>query len=126
MKDRQKTIESLRRLAERPGTPAEGENARRILKKLEAQQPPAPSQQNPNPKFGPPWPWDENPPSSSKSKEKAGQDFWENFNRDMAEFFARSGYVPRRAPKTKGPVTSWEDMEGVIRRHIYRTQGDSE
>jgi hypothetical protein len=110
MKDRQKTIESLRRLAERPGTPAEGENARRILKKLEAQQPPAP----------------QNIPRPTVESVDAFRSNYDNFDRDVAEFFARSGYVPRRAPKTKGPVTSWEDMEGVIRRHIYRTQGDSE
>lgn len=42
MRDKQKTIESLRRLAERPGTPQEGETARRMLKKMEAA-PPLPS-----------------------------------------------------------------------------------
>lgn len=34
MRDKQRTIESLRRLAERPGTPQEGETARRILEKM--------------------------------------------------------------------------------------------
>lgn len=34
MRNRRRTIESLRRLAERPGTPAEGETARRMLEKL--------------------------------------------------------------------------------------------
>ena len=33
-RDRSKTIESLRRLAERPGTPAEGEVARRLLEQM--------------------------------------------------------------------------------------------
>jgi hypothetical protein len=33
-RDRRKTIASLRRLAERPGTPAEGELARRLLEKM--------------------------------------------------------------------------------------------
>lgn len=34
MRDRRKTIESLRRLAERPGTKAEGETARALLEKM--------------------------------------------------------------------------------------------
>lgn len=34
MRDKQRTIESLRRLAERPGTPQEGETARRLLEKM--------------------------------------------------------------------------------------------
>lgn len=34
MRNRHKTIESLRRLAERPGTPAEGETARRLLEEM--------------------------------------------------------------------------------------------
>ena len=34
MRNRRKTIESLRRLAERPGTPSEGEVARRLLDKM--------------------------------------------------------------------------------------------
>lgn len=34
MKDRSKTIESLRRVAERPGSPNEGEIARRLLEQL--------------------------------------------------------------------------------------------
>lgn len=34
MRNRRKTIESLRRLAERPGTPSEGEVARKLLDKL--------------------------------------------------------------------------------------------
>lgn len=33
-RDRRKTIAALRRLAERPGTPAEGETARRLLEKM--------------------------------------------------------------------------------------------
>ena len=36
MRDRQKTIEALRRLAERPGTPEEGETAKRLLKQFGA------------------------------------------------------------------------------------------
>jgi len=36
MTDRQRKIEALRRLAAAPGTPAEGEVARRMLQKLEA------------------------------------------------------------------------------------------
>ena len=36
MRNRRQTIESLRRLAERPGTPAEGETARRLLEKMGA------------------------------------------------------------------------------------------
>lgn len=39
MRNRGKTIASLRRLAERPGTPAEGETARRLLEKMEASLP---------------------------------------------------------------------------------------
>lgn len=39
--DRQRKIAALRALAERPGTPAEGETARAMLAKLEAQQPEA-------------------------------------------------------------------------------------
>ena len=35
MRNRTKTIEALRRLAERPGTPQEGETARRILDRIE-------------------------------------------------------------------------------------------
>ena len=34
MRNRRKTIESLRRLAERPGTPSEGETARLLLEKM--------------------------------------------------------------------------------------------
>jgi hypothetical protein len=34
MRNRRKTIESLRRLAERPGTPAEGETAHRLLEQM--------------------------------------------------------------------------------------------
>lgn len=34
MRDRRKTIESLRRLAERPGTPHEGETAQRMLDQM--------------------------------------------------------------------------------------------
>lgn len=34
MRNRHKTIESLRRLAERPGTPEEGKTARRLLEKM--------------------------------------------------------------------------------------------
>lgn len=34
MRDRRKTIESLRRLAERPGTPEEGETAQKLLEKM--------------------------------------------------------------------------------------------
>jgi hypothetical protein len=34
MRDRRKTVESLRRLAERPGTKAEGEVAKRMLKRM--------------------------------------------------------------------------------------------
>lgn len=34
MRNRRKTIESLRRLAERPGTPAEGRTARALLEKM--------------------------------------------------------------------------------------------
>ncbi len=37
--DRQRKIAALRALAERPGTPAEGETARKMLSKLAAQQP---------------------------------------------------------------------------------------
>jgi hypothetical protein len=33
-RNRRRTIESLKRLAERPGTPAEGETARRLLEKM--------------------------------------------------------------------------------------------
>ena len=36
MRNRSRTIESLRRLAERPGTPHEGETARMLLAKLGA------------------------------------------------------------------------------------------
>ena len=36
MRNKQKTIESLRRLAERPGSPNEGEIARRLLEQLGA------------------------------------------------------------------------------------------
>jgi hypothetical protein len=35
MRNRRRTIESLQRLAERPGTPAEGETARLLLKRME-------------------------------------------------------------------------------------------
>lgn len=34
MRNRRQTIESLKRLAERPGTPAEGETAQRLLEKM--------------------------------------------------------------------------------------------
>ncbi len=40
MRNRSKTIESLRRLAERPGTPAEGDTALRLLEKMGAKMPP--------------------------------------------------------------------------------------
>ena len=36
MRDRSRTIEALRRLAERPGTPAEGETAHRLLEMMGA------------------------------------------------------------------------------------------
>jgi len=36
MRDRKRTIEALRRLAERPGTPQEGETARKLLAQLGA------------------------------------------------------------------------------------------
>lgn len=36
MRDRQATIEALRRLAERPGTPHEGDTARRLLERMGA------------------------------------------------------------------------------------------
>lgn len=40
MRDRKKTIESLRRLAERPGTPEEGDTAAALLGRLIANEPP--------------------------------------------------------------------------------------
>ena len=39
MRNRRKTIESLQRLAERPGTKAEGETARKLLEKMTANSP---------------------------------------------------------------------------------------
>jgi hypothetical protein len=39
MRNRRKTIESLRRLAERPGTKAEGETAKRLLESMTAGMP---------------------------------------------------------------------------------------
>lgn len=39
MRNRTKTIEALRRLAERPGTPQEGETARRLLERIEEAKP---------------------------------------------------------------------------------------
>jgi len=44
MRNRRRTIESLRRLAERPGTPAEGETARRLLERMGASAPMRPGQ----------------------------------------------------------------------------------
>lgn len=50
--DRQRKIAALRALAERPGTPAEGETARAMLAKLEAQQPEASGERYGEERFG--------------------------------------------------------------------------
>ena len=52
MRDRRQTIAALRRLADRPGTPHEGDTARRMLRKMEANNPPDP------PPMPPPKPFD--------------------------------------------------------------------
>ena len=49
MRNRRRTIESLRRLAERPGTKAEGETARRLLEQMGGK----PKQSFPIPPFNP-------------------------------------------------------------------------
>ena len=118
MRDRQKTIEALRRLAERPGSPAEGETARRKLRELEAQMPPAPK-----------IPLGYTPLQYERmTRAAAGKKYAQSeadFMANLADFFRGAGYVPRPTPKPA--PTTWEDMEGVIRRNIYRRgQGDAD
>ena len=119
MRDRQKTIEALRRLAERPGSPAEGETARRKLREFEVQMP-AKTQV----------PLGYTQLQYERMMRAAGEKFMrddDTFKVDLENFFrqARSPRPqpkPERAPKPK-PVT-WEDMEGMIRRSIFRNTPD--
>jgi hypothetical protein len=116
MRDRAKTIESLRRLAERPGTPQEGETARRKLREMEADM-----KSSVPPQTAPQW-GDRVRPSMSPDLVDALKRNEDAFKRDLSSFFRNAGYVPSRKPKPA--VTSWEDLEGCIRRHIYKNQRD--
>lgn len=111
MRDRQKTIESLRRLAERPGTPQEGETARKKLRELEAQEP--------QPKITYKVP----PPNRSYARQVPSVEDMIRMN-DLGKFFRQAGYVPQR--RSKPSPTSWEDMEGQIRRNIYKGTGQGD
>jgi hypothetical protein len=42
MRNRQQTIQALERFIERPGTPEEGETARRLLEKMQGENPARP------------------------------------------------------------------------------------
>jgi hypothetical protein len=118
LRDKRRTIEALRRLAERPGTPQEGETARRKLREMEADMASKVPLQT-----APLW-GDRVRTSMSPDLVEALKKNEEAFKRDLNNFFRNAGYVPRREPKSA--VISWEDMEGAIRRNIYKNQGDPE
>lgn len=120
MRDKQRTIESLRRLAERPGRPQEGETARRMLREMEAKETPlVPPSSIPAPRWG-----DRVRPTMNPEMAEALGKHEASFKRDLADFFRKAGYVTRRGPKPA--VTSWEDIEAQIRRNIYKDQVDPE
>lgn len=120
MRDKQRTIESLRRLAERPGTPQEGETARKKLREMESKETPrVPPSSVPSPRWG-----NRVRPTMSPEMAEAPRKDEAAFKRDLRDFFRNAGYVPRKSPKSS--VASWEEIEARIRRHIYKDQGDPE
>lgn len=109
MRDKQRTIESLRRLAERPGTPQEGETARKKLRDMEARETPrVPPPPVPNTaRWG-----DRVRPTMNPEMEEALRKHKAALKRDLADFFRNAGCVARSDAKPAG--TSWEDIEAQI------------
>lgn len=105
MRDKQRTIESLRRLAERPGTPQEGETARKKLREMEAK---------------------------TVSKERPERPVEPNIRYvhyegevDIDLLREILGVKTARNTRVK-PTATWQDVESAMRRHIYKDQGDPE
>lgn len=136
MRDRTKTIAALRALAERPGTPAEGETARKKLRELEAQQPAPASSFS----FVQEMPFDDPLLVELRRRdamdrlrrrvelEKLFRQATASFSTDFDGFNkptpSRVKPVPPKTPKP--PTVTWEDMESMIRRAIFRNTPDED
>lgn len=105
MRDKQRTIESLRRLAERPGTPQEGETARKKLWEMEAKTVPKAKPERPV------------EPTIRYVHYEGEVDI------DLLKEIL--GVKTARNPRVK-PTVTWQDVESAMRRHIYKNQGDPE